>query len=118
MPDDEIAPGLKTVSSEYINQILRERDDALKAREALKQEFASSLPADWSADDLKAKFKELLPTAWGALNDLLLNENTSDSVRAGLVKWVFAIGMGQLSIDDTNDPGAKHLANMLEKLAN
>lgn len=101
-------------SDDYVNKLQDELRSEKAAREALVEEFKETITNEFSPEDLKKKFKELLPDAYSTLMYLLRN-GESESVRAGVAKYIFNVSMGAIKITDANDPDGE-LKELLEVL--
>lgn len=88
-----------------------------KARsQALVEEFKVELSTneDFSPDDLKKRFRQLLGAAWEKAVYLLDNAE-SEATQWQVAKYIFGVGLGQIQITDTNDPN-KALNDLLNEL--
>jgi len=104
--------------SSYVAQLQEELARERARRQALVEEFKNDLnnAEDFSPEDLKKRFKQLLAIAWERANDLIVNAE-SESVQWAVCKYVFQVGLGQMKITDDNDPD-KAVNDLINELIN
>lgn len=101
-------------AEKYRRLFLEEQAKGEADRKALVEEFAKAIPKEYSPDDVKEKIRELMADAWASLK-YLVNSADKESVRFAAAKYVFDIGIGQIKINDENDPD-KQLVDLLQGL--
>lgn len=105
-----------SANDEYINTLKAEIAKEQAFRKSVIEEFKESIESDkeFSPEDMKKRFYQLLPTAFERLTHLIGNAE-SEAVQLSAIKYVFNIATGQIAITNTNDPDAK-LAELLSSL--
>lgn len=86
-------------SDEYVKQLLQEVAKSEADKKALVEEFEKAAADTWDPSEIREKFKELLPQAFVALKQLMLNAE-SESVRAALIKYVFDTSLREVGQGD------------------
>lgn len=108
----------KPISSEYASMLAQEEARHQAEREALVEEFAKQLKEEWTPEDIKNKLTELMPQAFARLQ-YLLNNADSESVQAGLVRYVFGVALQGLApgggTTDPDDEFKKLLGDLATK---
>lgn len=106
----------KPISSEYASMLAQEeaRHDAEK--KALVEEFTKQLKEEWSPEDIKEKLVELMPQAYASLSHLVNNAD-SESVRAGLIKYIFNLALQDLAPVSPGDGADDEFRKLLGDLA-
>lgn len=95
---------MSNYSEDYVNALKQEIARSEAEREALVQEFSRDIAQrEYSPDDLKKKFAELLPTAYERMI-YLLNNATSEAVQLSVAKYIFNVAIGHIKITAENDP--------------
>jgi len=100
--------------SAFINSLIQERARLEAEKKALIEEFSQSIPKEWSPDDLKEKFKDLLAKAYARIS-LTIDDEDNPALAFQAAKYAMGIGIGSVKISDDNDPN-KEFKNLLEKL--
>ena len=78
-------------------------------KQALIEEFSKTIKEEWSPEDIKEKLVELMPQAYASLQYLIMNAD-SESVRAGLIKYIFNLALADLAPANTDNPDKEFAA--------
>lgn len=98
----------------YRKMFIEEQARGEADRKALIEEFAKAIPADYSPEDIKEKIRELMKEAYATLKELVMHAE-KESIRFAASKYVFDIGIGQIKVNDDNDPN-RVLVDLLTEL--
>jgi hypothetical protein len=101
-------------AEEYRRLFIEEQARSEADRRALVEEFEKAIPVDYSPEDVKEKIRDLMKDAYATLGHLIKSAD-KESVRFAAAKYVFDIGIGQIAINDDNDPN-KVLVDLLKEL--
>jgi hypothetical protein len=101
---------------QYVKSLQEELAREKARSQALVEEFKVELATneDFSPEDLKKRFRQLLGAAWEKAIYLLDNAE-SEATQWQVAKYVFSVGLGSIKITDDNDPD-KALNDLLEDL--
>lgn len=102
--------------SDYVQTLERERARLKAENEALVAEFRETVTEEWSADDVKKKIRDLMAIAYERMATLMVHAD-NEAVQAGLIKYVFNIGIGVIKVTDDNEADAefKELLSAIKK---
>jgi hypothetical protein len=106
----------KPISADYAKMLANEEARHEAEKKALIEEFSKVIKEEWSAEDIKEKLTELMPNAYASLQHLILNAE-SESVRAGLIKYIFNIALQDLAPKDADITPDQEFKKLLGDLA-
>jgi hypothetical protein len=106
----------KPISAEYASMLAQEEAKHEAEKKALVEEFTEQLKEQWSAEDIKNKLTELMPQAYQSLQYLIGNAE-SESVRAGLIRYVFNVALQDLAPKSGSESPDDEFRKLLGDLA-